>query len=224
MKYIGNIDILIRGAKVVDGTGNPWYYGDVAISGDRVLEIAPPGRIPAEAAREVVDAEGMVICPGFIDILSHSHIPLMHDPRALSKITQGVTTEIMGEGWTPAPARGRIQDVFLNLPQKERLLIGDWPERAKSWSRLRHWLDAMVERGVSPNIGSFLGGGTLREYARGLEMGAPTLAELPVQGAFVPLNIDGQALPSDWYLRVADEAGKMLRGEIPVQSQLPISP
>ena len=178
MKYIGNIDILIRGAKVVDGTGNPWYYGDVAISGDRVLEIAPPGRIPAEAAREVVDAEGMVVCPGFIDILSHSHIPLMHDPRALSKITQGVTTEIMGEGWTPAPAGGRIQDVFLNLPQKERLLIGDWPERAKSWSRLRHWLDAMVERGVSPNIGSFLGGGTLREYARGLEMGAPTPGEL----------------------------------------------
>ncbi|MFL5698627.1 MAG: amidohydrolase family protein [Ktedonobacteraceae bacterium] len=174
----GNIDILILGAKVVDGTGNPWYYGDVAISGDRVLEIAPPGRIPAEAAREVVDAAGMVICPGFIDILSHSHIPLMHDPRALSKVTQGVTTEIMGEGWTPAPAGGRIQDVFLNLPQKERLLIGDWPERAKSWSRLRHWLDAMVERGVSPNIGSFLGGGTLREYARGLEMGAPTPGEL----------------------------------------------
>ncbi len=178
MKYIGNIDILIRGAKVVDGTGNPWYYGDVAISGDRVLEIAPPGRIPAEAAREVVDAEGMVVCPGFIDILSHSHIPLMHDPHALSKITQGVTTEIMGEGWTPAPAGGRIQDVFLNLPQKERLLIGDWPERAKSWSRLRHWLDAMVERGVSPNIGSFLGGGTLREYTKGLEMGAPTPGEL----------------------------------------------
>jgi N-acyl-D-amino-acid deacylase len=174
----GNIDILILGAKVVDGTGNPWYYGDIAISGDRVLEIAPAGRIPPEAAREVVDAEGLVVCPGFIDILSHSHIPLMHDPRALSKITQGVTTEIMGEGWTPAPTGGRIQDVFLNLPQKERLLIGDWPERAKSWSRLRHWLDAMVERGVSPNIGSFLGGGTLREYARGWEMGAPTPGEL----------------------------------------------
>src|SRR3989440_3122536 len=156
MKYIGNIDILIRGAKVVDGTGNPWYYGDVAISGDHVLEIAPPGRIPAEAAREVVEAAGMVICPGFIDILSHSHIPLMHDPRALSKITQGVTTEIMGEGWTPAPAGGRISDAFLNLPQKERALIGDWPERARDWPRLHHWLDAMGERGLSPNIGSFL--------------------------------------------------------------------
>ena len=174
----GNIDILIRGAKVVDGTGNPWFYGDIAIQGDRVLEVAPPGRIPAEAAREVVDAVGMVVCPGFIDILSHSPIPLMHDPRDLSKITQGVTTEIMGEGWTPAPAGGRIKDIFLDLSQKERALIGEWAERAKGWTRFRDWLDAMVERGVSPNIGSFLGGGTLREYAKGREMSAPTPDEL----------------------------------------------
>jgi dihydroorotase/N-acyl-D-amino-acid deacylase len=172
------ISLLIRGAKVVDGTGNPWFYGDVAIQGDRILDIAPPGRIPPETAREVVEAAGWVVCPGFIDILSHSHVPLMHDPRALSKITQGVTTEIMGEGWTPAPAGGRIKDPFLDLPPKERALIGDFAKRAKGWSRLRHWLDAMVERGVSPNIGSFLGGGTLREYAKGREIGAPTSDEL----------------------------------------------
>jgi N-acyl-D-amino-acid deacylase len=173
-----NIDVLICGAKVVDGTGNPWFYGDVAIQGDRVLEVVPSGRIPAQAAREVVDATGMVVCPGFIDILSHSHVPLMYDPRALSKIMQGVTTEIMGEGWTPAPTGGCIKDSFLELSQKQRELIGDWAERAKSWTRLRHWLDAMVERGVSPNIGSFLGGGTLREYAKGWEMGVPTPNEL----------------------------------------------
>src|SRR5438132_5390429 len=173
-----SISVLIRGAKIVDGTGNPWFYGDIAIQGNRLLEVAPPGHIPVEAAREVVDAEGMVVCPGFIDILSHSHLPLMHDPRALSKITQGVTTEIMGEGWTPARAGGRIKDVFLDLPQKQRALIGDWPERAKGWTRFRDWLEAMVERGVSPNIGSFLGGGTLREYTKGLEMGAPTPGEL----------------------------------------------
>jgi N-acyl-D-amino-acid deacylase len=172
------IDVLIRGAKVVDGTGNPWFYGDVAIGGDRILEVAPPQRIPAEAAREVVDAAGMVVCPGFIDILSHSHLPLMYDPRDLSKITQGVTTEIMGEGWTPAPAGGRIKDAFLDLPQKQRALIGDWIERAKGWTRFGDWLDALVARGVSPNIGSFLGGGTLREYAKGMEMGVPTPDEL----------------------------------------------
>jgi N-acyl-D-amino-acid deacylase len=174
----GTVDILIRGAKVVDGTGNPWFYGDIAISGDRIVEVAPPERIPEDAARELVDAAGMVACPGFIDILSHSHLPLMHDPRDLSKITQGVTTEIMGEGWTPAPAGGRIKDAFLNLPQKHRALIGEWIERAKGWTHFGDWLEALVERGVSPNIGSFLGGGTLREYARGLEMGAPTSSEL----------------------------------------------
>lgn len=173
-----NIDVLIRGAKVVDGTGNPWFYGDLAIGGDRILEVAPPGRIAAEAAREVVDAMGMVACPGFIDILSHSHTPLMHDPRDLSKTTQGVTTEIMGEGWTPAPAGGQIQDAFMDLSQKERALISDWVERAKGWMRFGDWLEALVERGVSPNVGSFLGGGTLRQYVKGLEMGAPTPDEL----------------------------------------------
>ncbi len=101
------VDILIRGARIVDGTGNPWRYGDVALAGDRVLDIAPPGAIPAESAREVLEASGMVACPGFIDVLSHSHLPLMHDPRTLSKITQGVTTEIMGEGWTPRLAQHR---------------------------------------------------------------------------------------------------------------------
>src|SRR5579883_3154635 len=95
------IDILIRGAQVIDGTGNPWFYGDVAIAGERVLDITAPGQIAPESAREVVDATGLVVCPGFIDILSHSHIPLMYDPRDLSKITQGVTTEIWAKAGRP---------------------------------------------------------------------------------------------------------------------------
>lgn len=176
------IDVLIRGAYVVDGTGNPWRYGDVALAGGRVLDIAPPGFVPAQAAAEVVDADGMVVCPGFIDILSHSIVPLMIDPHCLSKITQGVTSEIMGEGWTPAPVGGRFTDPFRKLPPKERALIASagWTERGQGWSRFRDWLDALVERGVSPNVGSFLGGGTLREHARGLEMGAATDDELDV--------------------------------------------
>ncbi len=177
---IDTIDVLIRSAKVVDGTGNPWFYGDVAIHGDKVLEVTPPGLIPAEAAGEVVDAAGLVVCPGFIDILSHSHLPLMQDPRDLSKITQGVTTEIMGEGWTPAPTGGRIKDAFADLPRKQRALLGDWIERAQNWTRFGDWLEALVQRGVSPNVGSFLGGGTLREYAKGMDMGVPTPDELAV--------------------------------------------
>ncbi len=173
-----DIDVLIRGARLVDGTGNPWFAADLAIGGERILEIAPPGQLPPEAAHEVVDAAGMVVCPGFIDILSHSHTPLMYDAHDLSKITQGVTTEIMGEGWTPAPNGGRIADPFAGYVGKDREELSDWIERAKNWPRFGDWLTALAERGVSPNIGSFLGGGTLREYAQGMEMGAPTSDEL----------------------------------------------
>jgi N-acyl-D-amino-acid deacylase len=172
------IDMLIRGAKIVDGTGNPWFYGDLAIAGERVLEIAAPGQIPPEAACEVVDATGLVACPGFIDILSHSHVPLMRDPRDLSKLTQGVTTEIMGEGWTPAPVGGQFTESFEDTSPVARAMISEWVERSRGWTRFRDWLDALVERGVSPNIGSFLGGGTLRQYAKGMERGAPTSEEL----------------------------------------------
>src|SRR5579885_2995018 len=175
---VENISTLIRGARVVDGTGNPWFYGDVAMGGERILAVAPPGQIPAEVAGEVIDATGRVVCPGFIDILSHSHIPLMRDPRDLSKITQGVTTEIMGEGWTPAPVGGQISDSFLDVSAATRTMISEWVERSRGWTRFRDWLDALVERGVSPNIGSFLGGGTLRQYAKGMERGAPTSEEL----------------------------------------------
>src|SRR5579885_1294638 len=173
-----SIDVLIRGARLVDGTGNPWFAADLAIGGERILEIAPPGQIPQEAAREIVDATGMVVCPGFIDILSHSHTPLMYDAHDLSKITQGVTTEIMGEGWTPAPNGGRIADPFAGYVGRDRENLSGWIEQAKNWSRFGDWLNALAEHGVSPNIGSFLGGGTLREYAKGMEMGAPSLDEL----------------------------------------------
>src|SRR5436305_14227142 len=118
------IDVLIRGAKIVDGTGNPWFYGDIAFSGDRIAAIAPPGSLDASSAGEVVEAEGLVVSPGFVDIQSHSIIPLMIDGRCLGKITQGVTTEIMGESWTPAPHGGRVDyDLFL----------WDDPEDLKPW-------------------------------------------------------------------------------------------
>jgi dihydroorotase/N-acyl-D-amino-acid deacylase len=172
------IDVLIRGAKVIDGTGSPWFYGDVAIAGERILEIARPGQIAVERAREVIEANGLVVCPGFIDILSHSHVSMMHDGRDLSKITQGVTTEILGEGWTPAPVGGQFTESMRNLSRQEKELVADWIEKARSWTRLRHWLEAMVERGVSANVGTFLGGGTLREYGMGRKMGSPTADEL----------------------------------------------
>ncbi len=161
---------------MIDGTGNPWFYADVAISGDRIVEIAPPGSIAVESAADVVDASGMVVCPGFIDIQSHSGLRLLVDGRSLSKIMQGVTTEIMGEAWTPAPAGGRYPDPMakpffpIDLPE--------WRERAKGWTRFRDWLEATADNGVSPNIGSFLGGGSLRQYGKGMDLGKADAEEL----------------------------------------------
>ncbi|MBV7329582.1 hypothetical protein KFU94_15310 [Chloroflexi bacterium TSY] len=173
-----HFDTLIQNGKIIDGGGNPWFYGDVALQGQRIVAIASRGQIATELAAETVDASDKVVCPGFIDIQSHSILPLMVDGRSLSKITQGVTTEIMGEGWTPAPCGGQIDDPF--TASLVSFDVGDWRPRMTEWSRFGHWMDAMMEQGVSPNIGSFVGGGTVRAYAKGFQMGRATSDELAV--------------------------------------------
>lgn len=170
-------DTLIRHARIVDGSGNPWTHGDVAISGDRIAAIAPPGAIADTQASEVVDATGLVVAPGFIDIQSHAILPLMRDGRCLSKITQGVTTEIMGEAWTPSPVGGRNTDPMAGGLFAQSL-DPVWLERMQTWTRFGDWLRAMEEHGVSPNVGSFIGGGTIRAYAKGMDMGQPDAEEL----------------------------------------------
>ncbi|MEE2659565.1 MAG: D-aminoacylase [Candidatus Latescibacterota bacterium] len=165
---MASIDHLLVGGRIVDGSGNPWFYGDVALSSDRISAITPPGAIPASHAASVIDVNGFVVCPGFIDIQSHSISPLMVDGRCVSKITQGVTTEIMGEALTPAPRGGHIPAELDAGIYGARL--ESWVERSRHWSRFRHWLEAYEEEGVSPNVGSFLGGGTLRHYVVGMEM------------------------------------------------------
>ncbi|MCG8347427.1 MAG: D-aminoacylase [Chloroflexales bacterium] len=184
-------DVLIHNAKVVDGTGNPWFYGDVAFVGDRVAAVAPAFCLSSENTSEVVNGTDMVVCPGFIDIQSHSILPLMRDGRSLSKITQGVTTEIMGESWTPAPFGGKIDDVMaLSIFSQH---VPEWTDRMKTWRRFRDWLEAMVKHGVATNIGSFLGGGTLRRYAKGMEMGPATADELAIMQRVVREAMDDGA-------------------------------
>ena len=161
-------DVVIRHGRVIDGTGNPWTYGDLVIANGTVVDIAPPG---SASGREIVDATGHVVCPGFIDIQSHSIVPFLTDRRALSKVTQGVTTDIMGESWTPSPSGGMIASPF---PQELRSLLGDeldtWNARAAHWTGFSHWLVDLEQRGVAINVGSFLGHGTLREFAMGYDM------------------------------------------------------
>lgn len=167
---------LIRNGRIVDGSGNPWFYGDLVIRDDRIERIAPPGTIEPADIDNVVDADGHVVSPGFIDIQSHSIVPFMTDGRALSKITQGVTTEIMGEGWTPAPFGGEINEP---LTPGMRIRLGDeafneWNTLGHGWARFGDWLDEFERRGTSVNIGSFVGGGTVRQFGMGLEEGEAT--------------------------------------------------
>lgn len=167
---------LIVNGKIIDGTGNPWFYGDVLLSNGRVEQITPPGTIDTSAADDVVDAEGHIVAPGFIDIQSHSIIPFLTDGRAVSKITQGVTTEIMGEGWSPAPFGGKITEPW-RQGTKGRIgeeAFAEWEALARNWSRFGDWLTEFGKRGLSVNFGSFVGGGTVREFGMGLQEGAAT--------------------------------------------------
>jgi N-acyl-D-amino-acid deacylase len=166
-------DLLIQNARIVNGLGSPWFYADVGVSGDKISAIA--SKIPTTQARETMDATGLVLAPGFIDIQSHSIVPLMRDGRCLGKITQGVTLEVMGEGWTPAPFGGKIEQPF----SSSSVLPQEWHDRARDWSNFKDWLEFMEGR-VSPNVASFLAGGTLREYACGMRMGAANASELEV--------------------------------------------
>jgi N-acyl-D-amino-acid deacylase len=170
-------DVVITNARVVDGSGNPWFLGDVAIRGDRVARVAPAGALASAPATRRIDARGLVAAPGFIDIQSHSWTPLLvGDGRVVGKVAQGVTTEILGESTTPAPSNGHmlaLQGIEPADSVRYRLY------RTFSGPRgFGRWLDAMAAHGISVNVGSYLGASTVRAYARGQAQGAATAAEL----------------------------------------------
>ncbi|MGZ4842009.1 MAG: hypothetical protein ACXV5J_09705, partial [Candidatus Angelobacter sp.] len=93
-------DIVIHGGRIIDGTGNPWYAGDIAITDGRIVAL---GKIPGGIARRVIEAKGQVVAPGFIDMLGQSETALLIDNRSVSKLAQGITSEITGEGGSIAP-------------------------------------------------------------------------------------------------------------------------
>ncbi len=168
-------DVLILNGRVVDGTGNAWYYGDLAIRGDRIVRITPRGQLKNARAEDRIDATGLVVSPGFIDIQSHSRYAFLRgDGRVVSKVTQGITTEIMGEGWTNAPANKLTLSIEGDpSPRQQKIIEGFGGPRG-----FNNWLEAMEQHGTSPNIGSFLGAATVRVFAKGEAMGDPSANEL----------------------------------------------
>ena len=166
-------DVVIVNGRVVDGSGNPWFDGDVAIRGDRVVRVVRRGMLGDTPTRTRIDATGKIVAPGFIDVQAGGPY-LTGDGRSVSKLTQGVTTEILGEGYTSAP----VSDLTLAD------LAASGPEAVASARRFQGprgfdaWLRAMEAHGVSPNVGAFVGASTLRQYGMGLHMGAATGAPL----------------------------------------------
>ncbi len=175
-------DLVIENGRMVDGTGAAWYYGDLAVKDGRIARITPRGMLRRSSATERVDAFGHVVAPGFIDIQSHSRFAFLQgDGRVISKVTQGITTEILGEGTTNAP----VNPANLGAPRDDE---SEADRLARSFSGehgFNAWLRAMEAHGTSANQGSFLGASTVRTYAAGMRMGPATPAELDTMKAVV---------------------------------------
>jgi len=151
-----DFDLLIRGGRVVDGTGNPSYLGDVALKDGRVAGI---GRLEGKTAKRVIDAKGLIVSPGFIDIHNHSDSTLLTDGNAQSMVRQGVTTMIFGEGESAAPSR-------------------EYPRFTDYFARLK-------QRGISTNVGSYVGSSSIWVQTHGPKAGPPSADNLTKMRAAV---------------------------------------
>ena len=151
-------DLIIKNGQIIDGSGSPAYAGDIAVSGDSIAAI---GDLEDALADSVIDAGGMVVAPGFINMLSWANVSLLHDGRSMSDVMQGVTLQVMGEGTSMGP-----------LTSKMKLEMADDQGDIKyniNWTTLGEYLEHLEEKGVSPNVASFVGNGTLRRYVIGYE-------------------------------------------------------
>jgi N-acyl-D-amino-acid deacylase len=162
-----NYDFVIRGARIVDGTGAPWYLGDIGIIGDRIAAI---GNLNDASAKKSLDAKGLVISPGFIDIQGQSEFTILVDNRAASKITQGVTTEITGEGTSIGPVNDRVLVTWKDSATKYGVAL-DWQSLDDYFRRFERTRPAI-------NLGTFVGAGGLRLYVIGFNNRPATAAEL----------------------------------------------
>ena len=165
-------DLVITNGRIVDGSGNAWFWGDVGVRRDRIATIAPRHGLAAAATKRQIDAHGQIVAPGFIDIQAQSYEDFMTgNGRVLSMVVQGITTAILGEGDTPAPVNDKLLALITDSTSRRLATRFTGPHG------FSQWLDFMVARGASENVGSFVGSGTVRAFAKGAEMGAFTPAQ-----------------------------------------------
>ncbi len=160
-------EIIIQNGQIVDGSGAPSFIGDLAINADTIASI---GDLSNNTADTLIDAEGMAVTPGFINMLSWANVSLLHDGRSLSDISQGVTLEVMGEGSSMGPLNDEMKQEMIEEQGDIKFDV--------SWTTLGEYLDHLVDKGVSTNIASFVGNGTLRQHVIGYENREATSEEI----------------------------------------------
>jgi dihydroorotase/N-acyl-D-amino-acid deacylase len=160
-------DLIFRGGRVVDGSGAPWFAADVAVKDGRIAAV---GKLADARAKRVVDASGLIVAPGFIDLLGQSEYNVLVDGRAASKITQGITTEVTGEGSSIAPINDRMLADNRDAYQK----YGYTPD----FRTLDGYFQTFAKRGASINLATFVGAGGVRDYVIGKDDRRATLEEL----------------------------------------------
>jgi N-acyl-D-amino-acid deacylase len=160
-------DIIIVNGRIVDGTGRPAFPADVGINGDRIVHI---GKLRGVTGKRVIDAGGQIVAPGFIDMLGQSEQYVLIDPRAMSKVMMGVTTEITGEGESVAPLNNRILKEQEDFNRKYNLTV--------DWRTFDEYFKRLERQGIGVNLGTFVGATQIREYVIGYDNRPPTQAEL----------------------------------------------
>ncbi len=159
-------DVIVRGGTIYDGTGGKPYLGDVAIKDDRIVAV---GKVSG-TARTIVDAKGLAVAPGFINMLSWATESLIADGRGMSDTKQGVTLEVMGEGWSMGPWTPKMVKVEESQQSDIRYKV--------QWSTLSEYQDWLTKRGITPNIASFVGATTVRINELGEDDVDPTPDQL----------------------------------------------
>src|SRR5213078_4732296 len=162
-----SFDLVITNGHIIDGTGSPWYSGDIGISNGKIAAI---GNLSEAARKRTIDARGMVVAPGFIDMLGQSETTILVDPRLPSKIYQGITTEITGEGGSAAP----LNDTII---QADRSAY-DHYHIVPDWRTLREYFARLEKQGMGINLASYVGATQVRRMVLGDDDRAPSAAEL----------------------------------------------
>ncbi|MGZ4966601.1 MAG: N-acyl-D-amino-acid deacylase family protein [Chthoniobacterales bacterium] len=178
-----NLDFLIKGGTVFDGTGSEGRTADVGIRGDRIVAV---GQLTPSETTRIIDAHGLAVAPGFINMLSWSTDSLIADGHSQSEIRQGVTTEIMGEGESMGPVNDRVREHMLAAQKDIKYEI--------TWKTLAEYLRFLETRGISCNVTSFIGATTIRAYAIGFEDKPPTPEQLEEMRGLVRQEMEEGAL------------------------------